>query len=515
MLPENVFSSLWQSVRREWRICFISAFVLGLAAHLYRLTNWLPNWDGLVFRYDSSNMTHFGRYCLGLINSLSSYYELPWLNGLLALIYISLAAVCICALFSLKKSLTCALVGGMVAVFPTVTSTMTYIYTADGYAAALLCASISALLLARGGWKRCILAVLLLAFSCALYQAYITLAAVLLLIYLVDQLVCHGEEAAVSLKMALRFLGCGVLAVLLYYLVLQLILSVSGTQLSEYQELSEIGLSSLSPWLSAILCVKRFFAFFFDFSKGINAYSVINILLFALLLFFLLYAVLKKRIYAAPPRLGLLIIYLAAMPFAAAALYFVNPSVDYHNLMTMGYIGFPLILIVLYEQLDDLSGTLLIVKNWSVLLLSAAMIFNFIVIANISYHSLQMAYERSYGTAIRIADRIEQTEGAEDCGTLAVFGELPESEAYSLDIPPDITGSTAGYILRHDDAKVGQSVLTSVLNDYCGTDFRFASEEEKDALRESGTLEDMAFWPGRSCVAVQGDTVIIRLGEEP
>lgn len=223
----------------------------------------------------------------------------------------------------------------------------------------------------------------------------------------------------------------------------------------------------------------------------------------------------KKRIYAAPPRLGLLIIYLAAMPFAAAALYFVNPSVDYHNLMTMGYIGFPLILIVLYERLDDLSGTLLIVKNWSVLLLSATMIFNFIVIANISYHSLQMAYERSYGTAIRIADRIEQTEGAEDCGTLAVFGELPESEAYSFDIPPDITGSTAGYILRHDDAKVGQSVLTSVLNDYCGTHFRFASEEEKEALRESGTLEVMAFWPGRSSVAIQGDTVIIRLGEEP
>lgn len=68
----------------------------------------------------------------------------------------------------------------------------------------------------------------------------------MLLVYLVDRLFCHGEEAAVSLKMALRFLGCGVLAVLLYYLVLQLILSVSGTQLSEYQELSEISLSSLS-----------------------------------------------------------------------------------------------------------------------------------------------------------------------------------------------------------------------------------------------------------------------------
>ena len=123
-----------------------------------------------------------------------------------------------------------------------------------------------------------------------------------------------------------------------------------------------------------------------------------------------------------------------------------------------------------------------------------------------------MSYERSYGTAVRIADRIEQTEGADECQTLAVFGFLPESEAYSLNLPPDITGSTRGYIIRADDAVVNQSVLTATLNDYCGTDFRFASSEEKESLIQSGILEHMEPWPDQSSITVSDHTVIILLG---
>lgn len=94
MVPEHFFANVRQRIRREWVVCFFAALLIGLVAHFYKLVNWLPNWDALVFRYDAQDMTHFGRYFLSLVCGLSSYYELPWLNGLLCLLYLSLAAVC-------------------------------------------------------------------------------------------------------------------------------------------------------------------------------------------------------------------------------------------------------------------------------------------------------------------------------------------------------------------------------------------------------------------------------------
>ena len=139
------------------------------------------------------------------------------------------------------------------------------------------------------------------------------------------------------------------------------------------------------------------------------------------------------------------------------------------------------------------------------------LICNQVIIANVSYHKLQIAYEKSYGTLIRIADRIEQTEGAEDCNRILVVGTLPDSEAYSAVLPPDITGTTDGFILRADDEIVEQSVLGSALNDYCGTAYTFvAGEEKKSLLKKADALQS---WPHADAVCVVEDVIVIKLGK--
>ena len=125
-----------------------------------------------------------------------------------------------------------------------------------------------------------------------------------------------------------------------------------------------------------------------------------------------------------------------------------------------------------------------------------------------------MAYEKSYGMLVRIADRIEQQPGSEDCDKLLVIGALDDSEAYSVELPPDITGITDGYILRADDETVGQSVLCSAINDYCGYNYSFISGEEKKALMRKDSINTLPRWPLEGCVAVIDDTVVIKLGTE-
>ena len=141
-------------------------------------------------------------------------------------------------------------------------------------------------------------------------------------------------------------------------------------------------------------------------------------------------------------------------------------------------------------------------------------IANQVVISNVSYHKAQIAYEKSYGVLIRIADRIEQIPEAQMCDKILVIGALENSEAYSVNLTPDITGITDGYIIRADDEIVGQSVLCSALNDYCDKNYKFVSGAEKKKLVKREDVKSMEKWPAKNCVAVVDDTVIIKLGTE-
>lgn len=509
--PEQLPARLARRFRPEWRFAFFSAFGFGLLAHFYKMTNWLPNWDSLVFRYDAQQMLQFGRYFLSLACGLSSYYDLPWLNLLLGLLYLSCAAVCVAALLRLQKPVTLVLTGALIAVFPTVTSTFAYEYVADGYCLAMLAACLSALLLTRKGRATFFAGAACLWFAVGTYQAYLTVTIPLLLLWLLDDLLFHRRSAAASLRSALRFLAGGVLAGAAYLAVMQLVLALSGTALSNYQGIDTAGSLHIRSALHS--CIDRFFRFFFDLHNGLNAWFVLNVLVFALLAVFVLAALVQQTLWHDPARLGLLLVYLASLPVGATALYFLNPWVDYHNLMTMGYAAFYLGFVLFYERLGGLSPRFAALKSWAILLVGGAVVFYCIVLASVCYHLSQMSYERSYGTLVRIADRIEQLDDAASCTKVAVIGHLPDSKAYSADLSPEMTGYTAGLILRADDPLVDQSVLTAALNDYCSTNYTFATREEKQQLLTLDEVQQMPLWPQTGSVAVVGNTIVIRAGE--
>ena len=66
-MPEKALKKLNSYILPQWKVCFFAAIWVGFFAHLYKITNWLPNWDSLVFRYDSQNMIGLGRWFLPVV----------------------------------------------------------------------------------------------------------------------------------------------------------------------------------------------------------------------------------------------------------------------------------------------------------------------------------------------------------------------------------------------------------------------------------------------------------------
>jgi hypothetical protein len=277
--------------------------------------------------------------------------------------------------------------------------------------------------------------------------------------------------------------------------------------LLEYQGFDSAASLNGFDILGALYTIKEsFMSYFFDFSKGPNAFCILNLILLVLTLVLYIKDVIKNKLSIG--KFLMLCILVVFLPIGASVLSFINSGIDYHNLMKMAFLIFYLFFILQYEKTEENP-----VKAWTIFGLVVALCFHQIIMANVSYHKLNMAFEKSYGTLIRIADRIEQTDGAENCERILVLGSLPESEAYSALLPPDMTGTTDGYILRADDEIVGQSVLCTALNDYCGKKYNFISGAEKKEILNMIDTESMNNWPAKNSISVTDDVVIIKLSD--
>ena len=502
-MPEKVLKKL--NIPHEYKVCFIAALVVGLLAHLYKITNWLPNWDSLVFRYDSQNMLALGRWFLPVVCSFGSFYDLPFLSGITAIVFHALGAVCICRMFDVRKTITAFLTGAVIVSFPTVTSVMMYNYVADGYSIAFFLSTLAALLMTK---KKILLPAVLIALSCGIYQSYITVTIMLVLLKLIDEIIYEESSFGDILKKSVSMFVTGALGMALYAVILKILLGIFSVELLDYQGInSSASLSGINLFASLYVVKETFVKCFFDISGGVNVYVVLNALVFVFTVVYYLKYTAKNKFYKNPANIIMLVILCVALIMGAGALAFINADVDYHNLMRMGYSVFYLFFVLLYERGEDTA-----VKCWGVLLIAVAVITNQVVIANVSYHKAQIAYEKSYGILMRITDRIEQTQ--QDCDKILVIGALDNSEAYSVNLAPDITGITDGYIIRADDETVGQSVLTSALNDYCEKNYEFVSGEEKKKLLQTEEVKAMKKWPSKDCISVIDNTLVIMLGTE-
>lgn len=153
-------------------------------------------------------------------------------------------------------------------------------------------------------------------------------------------------------------------------------------------------------------------------------------------------------------------------------------------------------------------------KQWVISGVCVLLIYNFTLIANISYQKMHVAYEKTYNVLVRLSDRIEQLPDYEKCKKIAVIGCLPGSEDISVDLPPDMTGITDGYIIRKQDTEMAENVTQIMLKDYCELDYENTTEQEIEELKKTEAFHTMKNWPEESAVRIIDDTLVIKFGKE-
>lgn len=507
-----------ERVKPSWKIAFFSVILAGLLVHLYKFTNYLPDRDSLLNIYHDQNILASGRWLLSLACGISSYFDLPLVNGLLSLLYMGVTMVLITELLGLENPVLIALCGGLLAAFPGTTETFFYAYTADGYFLAMALATLAVYLTRMGqrSLRAYLAAGACLVASCAIYQSYISFALVLALCHFCWEILENRRTNRDCLAWAGKQAVLYLLSMAVYYGIWKLLMALTQTHVNDYQGISEIGVNLLPTFLSGLpTAIKAVAAFFLQWNvlkQGFTPYVVLNLLFLAGAVGIFVAAVVRSGIARRRWQLGLLVLALAAMVPASCIWSFASAQILYRPMMLMCLV---LVYMLVFSLFDRWAK-----PRWANLaaVLALAIAFNFGLIANISYHYLTRNYERTYAQGLQMALDIRQLQQTEEFDRFAVSGDTwleGKLAAYDYEAGKQTPASGIGILSRYlyDDLLFDHDRITAFLTEYLGVDLEIASWTDSLQEKAAPLLEDMPRWPESGSMTVIDGTLIIKISD--
>ena len=445
MLPEQVFYAWKQKITKQDIHTFLTAVIVGFLTHMRVLVHDIPNHDGMSSLHFDQNMITSGRWFLRVACGISSDYTLPWVIGVLCILYLAIAAVVLQRFFKVQHTFTAMLLAALLVTYPTLTSNFAYVFTADGYMLALLLA-VLAVYLVEQHKLGFVWGAIALGFSMGIYQAYISFA-MILAVYAICRAWFFGSDLKQKWNTTWRHVVMGGAGAVIYYVMLQVLLFVQKTSLSGYQG---IGSGNEKGLFERI--IQTYSDFVIHTLKG-NIMMQKGLLLAVMTaLIATAVVVLVKALYDAG-SLKIVWTYLCTMiailvlPVCFNAILIISPDVTYHSLMRYQWVLIPMIALVI---LDRYSGSVFCclkgqaIVSWLGVITAVVIAFEYALICNIGYFNLEKKFEKTYAYCLRLLEQMEETEGYYHGIPVAMIGVVGDQYLPSTDMTIDVTDSLVG-----------------------------------------------------------------------
>ena len=528
-------------LKKSWKLAFFSAFWIGLLVHIYKFTNLLPNHDSLYNFYSSQDMVASGRWFLSIACGFSSWFDLPWVIGILSLFFMGLTAAMVAEVFHMENPVLILLSSALLVSFPAITATMAFEFTADGYMLSMALAAFSTCLtrmeyIGRKHWKKLVLSGVCICLSCGIYQAYVSFAFILAVCYFMMELLENrrtDRELRHWIAAQVLIYGCALAA---YYGIWKLCMSAAGIGATTYLNIDQVGVMTPSQLAgAAVTAVIHFVRFFLEWNilqHGVTVYSVLNMLFLAFFGIGLVYGAYKGGCLKRKQRAFLLLLSVVSLPFGCYIWMLTAPAVYYKTIMLQSVVVLYIFVAVLFEYLVRHTGCK--ACNAALALLTA-IVMNNSVAANMSYTYMDLCYEKTYAAAVELSTRIHQLDDGTQrhivlCGNLDFWQQedyFDHSKLRQLGAWKELdrTILMPQYLSLYTDLdlsyyrihRLEHPVVKNDLNIPAPYNWEFRSPvlgtEDGKIWAQKPEVQAMPVWPARDSVQVMGDTVVVKLSE--
>lgn len=491
----------------HYRLPFCASFLFGLLAYGYGFTNKLVNHDEVSSLFTKGATVTSGRWGLGALDSIFPNYSMPWIYGLITVLLIALSVCILIRMFQIRNRLLQVLLSGSIVAFPSLIGLFGYMFTSSSFALAFFLAVFAASMVQPLQKWKALLGLGCLVLSLSIYQSYISVAAGLLVLILIQQLL-QGEDSRTVLVRGVCFVLFLILALGLYYLGTQVVLRLTGNVLNGYAS-GNLAFSLSSVLNGVVLAYSSFFRFFAESYLGLipTGFSrILHLLLLGSILILFLLQLLRTA-GKQPGQAALLMLLLIVLPLAVNCMYMITTVESIHTLVMYGFVAVYILAVVLADHyltgLDShwLSGVCL---NVLTAVMALSITVN-IYVANQAYLHLHLRYENASAFYTSLIADIKLTPGFDENTKLAIIGDYQQPEYYSRQFE-QIHAITGIYGFVPDSYSKNY-----FMEYYTGFPIPFASDEEIRQIQETPEFESMAVYPYYGSLQKFGDILVVKL----
>lgn len=516
-----------ESIVISRRNIFIVFFVfIGYMIYSPMTSNYHTNPDGiaigLVYK-PSSEGEDLGRIGIKTVDMLFGRIISPNLMLIVSLCLLGITVGLLIKIFHIESFVDMILLGVLMLLMPTMSSTFTYYYCMVPYILAFFFSVFACYITIRNQKKWFfIIGGCFVAVSLTLYQAYLSVAIVVAMLYLIYMLLF--EPIKKVLIMAFRLCLMGVLGVGLYLGLLKIL----GIQLSSNRGFDEMGHISI---IQLPVLVGNSYSAFVDYFVGDgllnNSWmyrSFFNFLVLILCIGMLVYLYIVKKIYRHIGKTILFWSLILLLPIAFEIMAVVAPGVD-----TYGTTG---ILLVPAMSLIYMAAIFLyaLVKNTFVmktaffhkvmqyahLLIIIPIIWNLILFTAAFENVMWLNYQSTYALCDKISDHIDEYADVDKNETKIMIGGNPELGNYPCtyeELRAIVKGTLAVKGLVWQGGWLSNVCYQDIFINYYNINYQIPTVDEYNAIMESKNYKLMGVFPNNDSVAYIDDIIVIKLSE--
>lgn len=489
----------------------IAAAVCGLATHFYALTNTMHNYDDIIVQPGGigSGMA-LGRWLLEIYGVVLRFlgwdYNLTWFNGVVFLLLLALSAGILCRVLEVKSRPLAALMGMLFAVFPASVSSLEFRYTSVLYGVGILFAVGACWVLGqkRRGW---LMAAGLICLSLGVYQAYLPITIGIIVLSLLRRCLM-GEEPKGLIGEGLKACGTILLGLVAYFVILKVLLRLTGVEMRTYQGISTMGALSLRRMPQLIV---RAFTECLTFA-GKNRWNLadsrmirLSYLALGALSLCLLVVLLRRRVRTALSWV-LAVFLLLVFPVAVNFIVVMSPDAHIYTLMQYAFVLVGCVPLVLLDCLGaEEPGKYGKLLRRGVCLFAGLLVFGYVYSANLNYTANYYYTRQTENYMNSLMTQVRMAEGFTPDKSWAFIGNIND---------PMLSGVWSGVRTNGGIAKPGSLVnaysRTEWFDVYLACHVEVEDPEVAAALARTEEVKAMPCWPSEGSIRVISDTVVIK-----
>ena len=534
-MEKTVFSGIkekYDNIDKRIKMCFLSAFICGLFAHIYALTNHLYNYDELWHTPTGFGTgLEVGRWALSITVWIQKVlfddcFTIPFINGMLTIILYAVAACFVVSALDIKDEFYAIIVGGLMTTFPAFTCRMFFMFTTHYYAIGIAMAATGAWIIAKKKLNilKVMIAIALTVYGMAIYQANFTTAVCILVGNLLVWLITENVELKTAIKKCINYVLYLGACMALFLAGSKIALSITGKQMETYENLDQMGRLSMEQLIEGIIrCYKTFFKLPIIDVYSMNPNRIVKIAFLICFLIFLYTFVkvwmMKKEVYLKV----LVSLVFAVLPIAVNLIIIMAiSSGTMYSIMVYEIVFVFIISIACLEAIRTCNSDITAIPNKMVIdkvetllnsvtaVMLVITVITYIWFANGNYLAMEYTNQHDNAYYQTLMTQIKSVDGYHADMPITMIGKPVVDSTYTRQDMIGRTFNISGKSSTNINAYSSWNIMTRVL----GYDpVNRNSDEEEEYFRGLDEVVNMPCYPSSGSIKIIDDTIVIKFQE--